>query len=182
MFDNISIYHWDDFNNKSKCFDCGDSIYAREIEDTIGVDADIVPTLMDNIPMRDYGDSNNIWTKLVKILRSKIFDRDLQLKGPVSIIGPLANMSWFLQKLEHCSGESAKILKNYLKHSKLKIKGFRIDLISCEVVTVVASSFTGHLSRKKQRKMATTPIKSAHREACTRSCVDGSTVWGDSAP
>ena len=39
---------------------------------------------MDNIPMRDYGDNNNISTKLVKILRSKIFDRDFKIKGPVT--------------------------------------------------------------------------------------------------
>ena len=51
------------------------------MEDNIGVDASIVPTLMDNIPMRDYSDGNKVWTTLVKILRSKMFDRDLQIKG-----------------------------------------------------------------------------------------------------
>jgi hypothetical protein len=55
-----------------------------------------VLTLVDNIPMKDHGDSNNIWTEMVKILRSKIFDRDLQIKGPVSITCLLANMSRFL--------------------------------------------------------------------------------------
>ena len=54
-----------------------------------------MPTLVVDITMRDYCDSNNIWTELVKILRSKIFDRDSQIKGPVSIIGPLANMGRF---------------------------------------------------------------------------------------
>jgi hypothetical protein len=68
------------FSDKSKCFDYGDFVFAREIEDNIGVDVGIVPTLMDNIPMRDYGDNNNIWAELVNILlRSKIFDRDLQM-------------------------------------------------------------------------------------------------------
>ena len=62
IFDNFSFYHWDDFSDKSKCFDYGVFVYARETEDNLGVDASIVPTLMDNIPMRDYGDSNNIWT------------------------------------------------------------------------------------------------------------------------
>jgi hypothetical protein len=66
-----------------------------------------VPTLMDNIPMRDCGDSNEVWTELVKILRPKIFDRDLHIKGPMSTTSPLANMSRFLHKLKHCSGENA---------------------------------------------------------------------------
>ena len=69
ILDSVSNYHWDDFNDKSKCFDYGDSVSAREIEDIIGVDVGIVRTLMDNITMRDYGDSINIWTGLVTILR-----------------------------------------------------------------------------------------------------------------
>ena len=73
-------------------FDYGDFVSAREMEDIIGVDAGTVPTLMDNIPMRDYGDSNIVWTELVKILRYKIFDRDLQIKGPMSTTRLLANM------------------------------------------------------------------------------------------
>ena len=56
----ISIYYWDDFSDKSKCFDDGDFVSTREIEDNIGVDDDIVPTLIDNIPMRSYGDSDYI--------------------------------------------------------------------------------------------------------------------------
>jgi hypothetical protein len=78
-----------------KCFDYGDFVFAQEIEDNIGVDVGIVPTLMDNSPIRDYGDSNNIWTELVKILQSKICCRNLHIKGPVSITGPIANMSRF---------------------------------------------------------------------------------------
>jgi len=48
-------------------------------------------------------------------------------------------------KLEHCSGENAEKIHNHLKQSKLKIKGFGIDPNSREAVTVVVSSFTGHL-------------------------------------
>jgi hypothetical protein len=95
--------------------------FAREIKDNISVDVGIVPTLMDNIDMRDYGDSNKIWTELVKILRSKILDRDLQIKRPVSTTSPLANISRFLQKLEHCSGKKRRNftqpLKTYLAKS-----------------------------------------------------------------
>jgi len=40
---------------------------------------------MDNVPMRDYGDSNKVWTELDNISRSKMFDRDLHIKGPMPI-------------------------------------------------------------------------------------------------
>ena len=63
----------------------------------------------------------------------------------MSITVPLANMFWFLQKLEYCSGENAKLLHNHFKRSKLEIKGFGIDHDIREVVTVVVSSFTGYL-------------------------------------
>jgi hypothetical protein len=59
FFDNSSIYHWDSLSDKTKCFDCGDFAYVREIEDYIGAYVGLKPTLMDNIPMRSYGDSNN---------------------------------------------------------------------------------------------------------------------------
>ena len=58
----------DNFRDKSKFVDYGDFVSAREIEDNIGVDDGIVPPLMDNIPMRYYGDSNKIWSELVNIL------------------------------------------------------------------------------------------------------------------
>ena len=72
--------------------------------------------------MRNYSDRNKVWKEMVKILQSKMFDRDLQMKGPMSIIVPLANMSRFF-----CSGENVEKLHNHLKHSKLKMKGFGID-------------------------------------------------------
>ncbi len=49
--------------------------------------------------MRDYADNNQIWFELVKLMQSKVFDRDLHIKGPVATTSPLANMSRFLQKL-----------------------------------------------------------------------------------
>jgi hypothetical protein len=48
IFDNLAIYHWDNFCDKSKFFDYCDFVAAREIEDNIGVDAGIVPTFTDN--------------------------------------------------------------------------------------------------------------------------------------
>jgi hypothetical protein len=49
-----------------------------------------------------------------------------------------------MQKLEHYSGEKAENVRNHLKHSKLKMKGFGIDPNFREVITAVVSSFTGH--------------------------------------
>jgi hypothetical protein len=54
-------------------------------------------------------------------------------------------MPRFLHKLEHRSGENAEELPDHLKQSKQKIKVFGIDRNSHEDVTVVVSSFTGHL-------------------------------------
>jgi len=39
-----------------------------------------------------------------------------------------------------------KKIHNHLKQSKIKIKGFGIDLDSRKIVTVVVTSFTGHLN------------------------------------
>ena len=51
-------------------------------------------------------------------------------------------------KLEHCSGENAEKIHNILKQSKLKLKGFGIDPNSREAVTIVVTSFTGHLGNR----------------------------------
>ena len=63
----------------------------------------------------------------------------------MSTTGPLAYLSLYFQKFEDCSGENAEKIHNHLKQSKLKIKGFGINPNSCEVVTVVVFSITGHL-------------------------------------
>ena len=63
--------------------------------------------------MRVYGDSNKVCAEFLKIFRYKIFDRNLQIKGPRSTTDPLAIMSRFLQELEHCSGENAEKLRNH---------------------------------------------------------------------
>ena len=53
VFENFSIHHWDNLRDKSRFFYYGDFVSAREIEDNIGDDVGIVPTLLDNIPMED---------------------------------------------------------------------------------------------------------------------------------
>ena len=95
--------------------------------------------------MRDYSNSNKYWTESAKMLRSKIFDHDFQIKGSVSTTGPLANMSRFLQKLEHCSNENVYNVHNHLKQSKQKIQAFGIDPDSREAATFVVSSFAEDL-------------------------------------
>jgi hypothetical protein len=45
--------------------DYGDFLSDREIEDNIDDYDGIVLTLMDDISMRDHGDSNRVWTELV---------------------------------------------------------------------------------------------------------------------
>jgi hypothetical protein len=145
IHDEFSIYHWDSYSDKSKCFDYGGLITAAEIEDNLGIDVGIMPMLLENVPMRDFSDSNKIWIESAKLLRSKVFDRDLLIKESVVNTGPMANMARFLQKLEYCSGDNAEVLHNHLKQSKLKVQGFGIDPNSREAVTVVVSSFTGHL-------------------------------------
>ena len=104
--------------------------------------------LLDNVPMRDFNDNNKIWLESTKLLRSKVFERNLQIKESVINTGQLANMSRFLQKLEHCSGDNAEVLHNHLKQSKLKVQGFGIDPNSREAITVVVSTFTGHLGNQ----------------------------------
>ena len=95
--------------------------------------------------MRNRFDSNVIWVETGRILRSHIFHRDLQIRGPGSNDGPLTSMPRFLHNLEHCSGENAEILHIHFKQSKLIIKEFGVDLNSRVVVIVVVSSFTGQL-------------------------------------
>jgi hypothetical protein len=110
----------------------------------LGIDVGIISTLMDNIPMRGHCDNNVIWGETSRIVRSQICDCDLQIIGPRPNDGPLTNISRFLHKLEHCSGEKAKVLHNHLKQSKLKIEGLGVEPNSREVVIVVVFSFTGH--------------------------------------
>jgi hypothetical protein len=52
--DEFCNFHWDEFSDKSKCFDYGELATTREIEDNFGIDVGLIPTLIiDNIPMRD---------------------------------------------------------------------------------------------------------------------------------
>ncbi len=95
--------------------------------------------------MRDHLDNNGMWAATVRLLRAKVFDRDLQIPDPAfRVANALPNLSHFLQKLVPCTGEDAEELHDTLKHSKLKVKGFGIDPNSRhKPIAVVVSSFTG---------------------------------------
>jgi hypothetical protein len=81
--DEFSISYWDDFNDKTHCFDCGDLISPFAIESNLGIDVGIVLNLMDNVRMsRDYIDNNGIWAKAVKIIRKRCFANDLKIRDP----------------------------------------------------------------------------------------------------
>ncbi len=96
--------------------------------------------------MRDHIDNNGIWAKTVEIIMGIVIDKDLQIPDSAfRATNASLNLSRFLHKHDHCTGENAEALHDYLKPSKLKIIGFGIDPNSCKVVTVVVSSFTGQL-------------------------------------
>ena len=59
--DEFYIYSWEDRVEKSRCFDFGDFLNARDIENNLGTDAGIVPCFWGDIRMRDHDDSNGIW-------------------------------------------------------------------------------------------------------------------------
>ncbi len=54
------IYSWEDRVKKSRCFDFGDFLIARDIENNLGNDVGIVPCFWGDIRMRDHDDSNGI--------------------------------------------------------------------------------------------------------------------------
>jgi hypothetical protein len=79
--DAYSIYHWDERVDKSRCFDFGDFLDAKDIEDNLGIDVVIIPYIWDDIRMRDHDDNNGIWAETMKITRSKVSDKALQLSN-----------------------------------------------------------------------------------------------------
>ena len=93
--------------------------------------------------MRDHDDINAIWAETIRNMKSRVFYEALQLPNSYGHLNSTIKLSRFLEKLELCTGENAKILHDHLKQSKLKVKGFGVDPNSKEDVTVVVSSFTG---------------------------------------
>jgi hypothetical protein len=90
--------------------------------------------------------------KTFRLLRAKVFDRDLHIPDlAFRIANALPNLSHLLQKLTSCTGEDAEELHDTLKQSKLKVKGFGIDLYSREGVTVVVSSFAEKMDNWARR-------------------------------
>jgi hypothetical protein len=77
--DEFFIYSWDDHVEKSRCFDFGVFLSAREIENNMGTDVEIIPCFWGDVQMRDHNDSNGIWAETVRIVRSKIPEEGFQL-------------------------------------------------------------------------------------------------------
>ena len=72
--DKYSIYHWDGRVDKSRCFDFGDFLTAKDIEDNLGIDVGIIPYFWGDIRMRDHDDNNIIWAETIRITRKLVFD------------------------------------------------------------------------------------------------------------
>ncbi len=77
----ISIHQWEERAplNKAHCLDFGDHVLAKDVEDSLEIGTGIVPMFGGDMSMRDYLESNGVWAKIVRLLRAKFFDRDLQI-------------------------------------------------------------------------------------------------------
>jgi hypothetical protein len=143
--DKCYIYRWDERVDKSRCFDFGDFLTAKDIEDNLGIDVRIIPYFWGDIRMRDHDDINGIWAETIRIMRSKVSDEVLQRPNSSNHPSATPKLSRFSHKLELCSGENTEVLHDHLKQPKLKVKGFGVDPNSKDIITVVVSSFTGSL-------------------------------------
>ncbi len=98
--DEFSIYRWDERAplNKAHCLDFGDQVQAKEVEENLGIDTDIIPMFWGDVVMRDHLDNNGVWAETTKLLRSKVFDRDLQISDTAfRVVNAQPNLSHFLQ-------------------------------------------------------------------------------------
>jgi hypothetical protein len=68
------IYSWEDRVEKSRCFDFGDFLIARDIEHNLGTDVGIIPCFWGDIHMRDHDESNGIWAETVQIIKGRVSD------------------------------------------------------------------------------------------------------------
>ncbi len=84
----FSIYHWNDFKDKTHCFDYGDFIVPSNFKENLVIDVGIVPDLMDSFRMRDYCDSSNdgIWAETFKIMRTISRARDAKMSKSCTAI------------------------------------------------------------------------------------------------
>ena len=97
--DEFYICSWEDRVEKSRCFDFGDFLTARDIENNLGPAVGIIPCFGGDIRMRDHDDNNGIWAETVRIMRSKVSDETLQLPDSTCHPSVTTNLSRFLQNL-----------------------------------------------------------------------------------
>ena len=113
--DEFYIYSWDERVEKSRCFDLGDFFTVIGMENNLGTDVEIIPCFWGDLRMRDHDDNNGIWTETIRIMKSRVSDKALQLPNSFGHLNSTTNLSRFLQKLELCTGENAEILHDHLK-------------------------------------------------------------------
>ncbi len=82
-------------------------------------------------------------------MKAGVLDTDLHILDiAIRYTNASPNLSQLLHKLEHCIGENAEVLNDHSKWSKLKVKRFRMDPNSREVITVMGSSSTEQLGNQ----------------------------------
>jgi hypothetical protein len=112
----------------------------------LGIDTGIVLNFWGYIILRDHIDIDGIWEETIKIMKAGVLDTDLHILDiAIRYTNASPNLSQLLHKLEHCIGENAEVLNDHSKWSKLKVKRFRMDPNSREVITVMGSSSTEQL-------------------------------------
>jgi hypothetical protein len=57
------IYNWNERVDKSRCFDFGDFLTTKDMEDNLGIDVGIIHNFWGDIRMRAHDDSNGIWAE-----------------------------------------------------------------------------------------------------------------------
>jgi hypothetical protein len=96
-----SIFKWDERHGiyKAHCLVFGDLVTSMEIEDSLGIDTGIVPIFWGNMLMKNHINSNGIWSKTVKIMKAKVFDKDFQILDPAFRFANVSpNISHFFAK------------------------------------------------------------------------------------
>jgi len=103
------------------CFDFVDLVPMSDIKNNLGIDTGIIPLIGHcKTMMRDPNDDYGLWAKVVELSQSEDDDASEMAINRItasSVSNP--NISRFLQKLEHCTGDEPEALHNHLKQASL---------------------------------------------------------------
>ena len=93
---------------------------------------------MDNIPMRGHCDSNEIWSKITRVLRSQIFDSDLHIRGHGSNAGPSTYMYRFRKKNSSMApARTPRFCTTISNNPSRKFKGSGLNLIQDRLLVLL---------------------------------------------